>query len=251
MNKNLFSLLLGLTLLAMNCISCSHNRAISADAGLSDESTTEVSASESTDTAGEVSDLSQEVEAKAEDLVGSSEDKAPLEATASLDSPVNEDPTQLSGDQVQVAQASSTETSTETVVQPEDSSVKPATMSDSTTSSFGALPTFNTGSNEEPKKPVVKKPAKKKQTLPAPHVEKAVPEKKVEEPVASNVEDPFVDELNAPIPEQEKPKLASAEIGSFIERHAFLVTLCGVAFIFGIFIVMRRKKDHEDHNLSV
>lgn len=249
MKKNLLSFLMLLTVLAFNTIACSHSKPITADAGLTEEAVSEGSDS------AEAGSVSEDAESKAEELVGKSDEQASLDASTSESKP-SEDPLLLGmdsssspEDQLQVAQASIPETATDSAVLPFDKSVNEPTID---ASSFGAV------SAKEKKARPSRRPAAKSQdgVLPAPKVEhqptaeKPAPQKEAST-VASNVDDPFADELNAPIPEHEKPKLASAEIGSFIERHAFLVTLCAVGLVFGLFIFMRRNRENDDHNLSV
>ena len=190
-------------------------------------------------------------------MVGSGNGAA-LDSSTGNEKKTEEDPITLgmnssggsSDGAVTLASNGSTETPTFNPTQTFDNSVDgSSTTFGSDDSSFGSF--ANPDNNVKPatkSKKVKKGTVTPKVDVQPTTLKEVAPELK---PLANNIEDPFAEELNAvPVPERDKPKLASTEIGSFIKEHAFLFTLCTVGFLFALFIFMRRR-NQEDHNLSI
>lgn len=257
--------------LAMTCISCSSNKVTSADDQLSSseesasnsDSAVEGSTSSNEKADGEVSEAAQD---KAAALLGSNDSSTTAEASeVKLDSNPLALGMESSGG---LLDSSASTILAQADTKPADAAAPtlltaPVVDSEATMKFDGSnnTPEASASSNSEnsvaPEK-AVKKHFKKSVKSDAPVKKEEAPKQETRTPAAAPsapqkaVAQADVDEALEPIPavageEKVEPKLASAEISTFIERHVFLVTVGVVGFVFALFIIMRRNKGREDH----
>lgn len=253
--------------LAMTCISCSSNRVTTADDQLSaseessasNESVTEGSTSNNdVSSEAEVSEAAQEKAKELLDGATASEPTASNDAVdpltlgtesagglASLDGASTEGTLLAQADTKPVDTSSTPSLLTVPAVDIGGNNIPPAAgITES------VMPDNNNINNSPVKKHSPKravKPAPVKPNLEEQHVEKEQNAPIAEKPVAQADVDEAVEPIPAAAEEKQEPKLASAEISTFIEKHVFLVTVGVVGFVFALFIIMRRNKGHEDN----
>ncbi len=260
MKKNLLSLMSLFLFLAMTCVSCSHTKQMSADAGLAEETNQETASadvSEQGSTSEETAQVSEEAQSKASDLLnGGEEAKIDLGATVAENKTTETDAalalSDAPKDPMQVAEAMGQEAKiVETVaLAPTVEPVQEQVVA----SEPVPEPVMEQPKEVEAPKAVAPKRSIAKHSTPrstAPKVAKAAVVKEEKVATATAME---ADEFHAPIPQAEEkkaPKLASADLASFVERHVFMVSLVIAGCLFGLFIMMRRQHDKDDNRFPM